>query len=159
MVRLFVMAMVVVASTPAACQDLDSDIPEPSLVGLSFVAVRVSDVDAAASWYERVFGVTEVNRITADDRRYFIRILSGRGLSVELIEERDVERPAERHLGLFKAGLYVADIDAFHRRLEELGVDRDATIFFDEALNARSFLFRDSEGNRLQAFQSCADNC
>ncbi len=159
--KLFVLslAMCLVGSAPAACQDPNSTIPELSLVGLSFVAVRVSDIDAASSWYQSVFGVSEGSRITGDDGRYFIRVLSGGGLSVELIEERGVERPAERHLGLFKAGIYVADIDAFHLRLEALGVDQDATAFFDEALNARSFVFRDSEGNRLQAFQSCADNC
>ena len=121
--------------------------------------MRVHDVETASAWYRGVFELQEVNRIDAEDGRYFIRILSGGGLSVELIEERNVEQPTDRHIGLFKAGLYVEDIDAFYRHLEEFGVDQDERIFFDDALNARSFVFRDSEGNRLQAFQSCSASC
>ena len=153
------LALLVVGPIGAASQDPSSATAATSLAGPSFLAVRVSDVAAASSWYQAVFGLAEVNRINAEDGRYFIRILSGGGLSVELIEERDVEQPADRHLGLFKAGIYVANIDAFHSRLEALGVDQDGRIFLDEALNARSFTFRDSDGNRLQVFQNCAARC
>ncbi|MFT5515892.1 MAG: catechol-2,3-dioxygenase [Rhodothermales bacterium] len=100
-----------------------------------------------------MFGVEEVNHIDAEDGRYAIRILTGGGLRVELIRARGTERPSDRHLGLFKTGLFVSDIEAFHAVLEERTVDVDAQIFVDEALNARSFVFRDLEGNRIQAFQ------
>jgi hypothetical protein len=53
----------------------------------------------------------------------------------------------------------VADIEAFRRRLDGLGVDQDAQIFVDEALHVRSFVFRDLEGNRVQVFQRCGEAC
>lgn len=152
-------AAIIIGTTSAAAQDLDSTSAESAFVSPGFAAIRVGDVDAASSWYQRVLGLDEVNRIDAEDGRYSIRILSGGGLSVELIEERGIEPVEGRRLGLFKVGLYVSDIDAFYRRLEGLGVDQDARIFMDEALNARSFVFRDLAGNRIQVFQRCDGGC
>jgi catechol-2,3-dioxygenase len=161
MLKRCVVIVFVLAARPAVAssQGLPSASAEFALTGSSFVAVVVRDVDAASSWYQGVFGLDEVNRIDAADGRFSIRLLSGRGLSVELIGQGDAERPADRHLGLFKAGLYVADIDALHRRLTRRGVTRDERVLFDEKLNAKTFVFRDLEGNRLQAFQSCAEPC
>ena len=161
MLKRRVVAFLILAATSiaGAAQDLPRTNSEVVLTGSNFVALRVRDVGASSSWYQSVFGLNEVNRIEAEDGQYSIRILSGRGLTVELIEQRGVEQPADRHLGLFKVGLFVEDIDALHLRFDQLGVDQDAGIFVDEALNARSFVFRDSEGNRLQAFQRCDDSC
>jgi hypothetical protein len=39
------------------------------------------------------------------------------------------------------------------------GADTDDPIFIDEALNARSFVFCDPYGNRLQVFQQCGREC
>jgi len=157
--KALVFVALLTGATPAQAQEADSTNSEFAFDGPSFVAIRVGDVDAAASWYKRVLGLNEVNRIDAEDGRYFIRILSGGGLSVELIEERDVEPTEDRHLGLFKVGLYVDDIDAFRSRLEGFGVDQDSRIFVDEALASRSFVFRDPDGNRIQAFQRCDGRC
>ena len=150
--------LLVLGASPATCQNQEGG------AGLqfsspSFFAVRVNDIDAASSWYQLTLGLDEVNRIEAEDGRYSIRILSGGGLDVELIQERGTERPADRHLGHFKAGLFVADIDTFRESLSGLGVDTDAQTFVDDILNARSFVFRDSEGNRIQAFQKCDGPC
>ena len=153
------MWVLVLSASPVGCQTADSSIQESLLSAPSFVAIRVQDVDAASTWYRGVFQLAEVNRIDAEDGRYSIRLLSGGGLSVELIQERGVERPPAPHLGHFKAGLYVSEIESFHRQLLERDVDVDADIFFDEVLNARSFVFRDNEGNRLQVFQRCGEGC
>jgi catechol-2,3-dioxygenase len=129
------------------------------IVGASFVALQVVDVDAASEWYRRVFGVSEVNRIDAVDGRYRIRILDRSELTVELIESSDAPSPPDRHLGLFKAGIYVDNIDAAYAWFRDQGVDVDQRIFVDEALGARSFLIRDLEGNRLQVFSRCQREC
>jgi len=94
-----------------------------------------------------------------EDGAYSIRLLSGGGLSVELIAEQGVEAVSDQHLGLFKVGIYVADIETFHRRLDGLGVDQDPRICVDETLHVRSFVFRDLEGNRIQVFQRCGNRC
>lgn len=139
-----------------------SDDPAPgfSITGDTFLAVQVADDSAAAAWYASLFRLEEVNHLTAGDGRYSIRLLSGRGLTVELIRLLDVG-PAEDgpRLGLFKAGFWVDDIEAAHAWLLGRGVDVDVSPFVDDALSARSFVFRDPEGNRLQVFQRCGADC
>jgi pimeloyl-ACP methyl ester carboxylesterase len=118
----------------------------------AFAAIVVEDADAAAAWYGSVLGLTEVSRSEAEDGQYSIRLLAGGGMTLELIRLRDAETPTDRHLGLFKVGLYVDDIEAAHKQLIELGVDVDEAVFTDEALQTRSFVFRDPGGNRFQVF-------
>jgi len=118
-----------------------------------FFAVQVRDVEVAAAWYADVFGMRLVKRLDAEDGRYAIRILSGGPLTVELLHETRAEEPPARSYGLFKAGLQVKDIDRFHERLVARGVDADDRVVADSALGVRTFVFRDAEGNRLQAFQ------
>lgn len=129
------------------------------VLGPSFVAIVVRDDSAAAQWYRRVLGVTQTRHLTADDGRYSIRLLTGQGITLELLRLRDALGPPDPHLGLFKAGFYVDDVEAAWRWLRTQGVDTDRAIFTDEALNARSFVFRDPEGNRLQVFQRCTPSC
>lgn len=143
--RLLMLAVALtVTSSDVAAQDA------ARLSGDAFVAIRVADVAAAAAWYARVFDLREVNRLEGD--AYSIRILSGGGLSVELIQQPRVPRPEERHLGLFKAGLFVDDAEQYLQLMRSRGVDTDEATFVDEALLLRSFVMRDLEGNRLQVF-------
>lgn len=145
--------------TPALACQAPTSAPDFEVVGPSFLAIQTADVETAADWYASVLGLSEVNRIDAEDGRFSIRILSNDGLSVELIQMRGSEAPHDRHLGLFKAGFYVDDIDAAHAWLERREVDVDPRIFEDGALQARSFLFRDIDGNRLQVFERCREAC
>lgn len=124
------------------------------ILGPAFFAVQVRDVERASSWYQGVFDLEVASQLDAEDGAYAIRILSSQGLTVELIEERRSETPPERHFGHFKAGLYVVDIEAFQERLVAAGVDVDERVVVDPALGVRSFVFRDVEGNRIQALQS-----
>ena len=151
--------LVVVAMAPGVGQAQDSAELEFSVVGPVFAAVQVADAAAASAWYERVLLLEEINRIDAEDGRYSIRLLSGGGISLELIEERGLERAPGKRLGLFKFGLYVSGIEAAHRRLDALGVDLDPQIFVDRALKVKSFVFRDLEGNRIQLFEPCGEAC
>lgn len=126
------------------------------LDGKSFVALRVADVDEAARWYQRVFGLDELNRLEDTDGRYDIWLLGGPSLLIELIEQPDVSEPPDPHLGIFKTGIRVRDAEGFRTALAEAGVDVDDRTFVDEALGMRTFVFRDLAGNRLQAFEPCS---
>lgn len=131
-----------------------------NLVGSSFVAMHVEDDSAAAGWYESVFGLEEVSRLEAQDGRYSIRILTRPGLSVELTRiSGSSPSPDGPQLGLFKAGVFVDDIERAFAWLRSKDVDTDRDIFTDPALQVRSFVFSDSEGNRLQVFEQCAGSC
>lgn len=130
------------------------------LVGETFFAVRVQDADEAATWYGAHLGLHELRRLREPEGRFDIRILSRAGLTVELIEQLGtVEPQAERRAGLFKAGFYVSDIDAAWAHLRTGGVATDPVIVIDETLQARTFILRDLDGNRIQVFQRCASEC
>ncbi len=153
------LGILVTAVPPAMGQDPPTTIPDVSFDGPTFIAVRVRDIDSAASWYQTVLGLQQVKRMEVEGGAYSIRLLSANGLTVELIAEQGLEPPTRRQLGLFKVGVFVTDIQGFHRRLHELGVEQDTQVFVDEALRVRSFVFRDLEGNRIQAFQRCGERC
>jgi catechol-2,3-dioxygenase len=133
--------------------------PEFAIVGPAFLALQVADVESAATWYSTVFSLSPVNEIDAADGRYRIRILTSPALTVELIESRGIARAPERHLGLFKFGFYVDDIEAAFHWFRSAGVETDNSTFVDSALSVRSFLMRDPEGNRLQVFARCGESC
>lgn len=150
--RTLVMALLFLCtSSPAAAQS------PTDLIGDSFVALRVADLESASTWYADVFELREVNRIERGELS--IILLTGDHLSVELIRQDGVERPEGRHLGLFKSGFFVRDIESFLAEMHRRGIDADEEIFVDEALQMRSFLMRDVEGNRLQVFERCSDRC
>jgi catechol 2,3-dioxygenase-like lactoylglutathione lyase family enzyme len=129
------------------------------LVGRSFFAVQTDDLDAAVAWYGSVLGLEELRRLAAPDGRYAIAILSDGGLTVELIRSRGASPTQGARLGLFKAGFYVDDIEAAHRWLLDRAPRTDRAISADEAIQARTFVFRDLDGNRLQAFETCPPGC
>ncbi len=139
-------AILVAFSASAAAQQPSANETGFNVVGRTFVAIQVRDEAAAAEWYTGVFGLEEVNRLESADGRYSIRILSGGGLSLELIRHEGAgPRRPEAPLGLF--------------RLRGRGVDTDRTVLTDRALQARTFTFRDVEGNRWQAFEACGGDC
>jgi len=140
-------------------QRVPSGAPEFEILGPAFIALQVEDVESAAAWYSTVFSLSQVNEIDAANGRYRIRILTSPALTVELIETRDIARASDRHLGLFKFGFYVDDIEAAFHWFRGAGVDTDSSTFVDNALSARSFLMRDPEGNRLQVFARCGESC
>jgi catechol 2,3-dioxygenase-like lactoylglutathione lyase family enzyme len=109
-----------------------------NVVGLSFIAIQVRDDSAAAEWYTAMLDLDEVNRLEAQDGRYSIRILTGGGLSVELTRVSGAAPvPAGPHLGLFKAGLFVDNIEAAFALLRSNEVDTDRAISTDRTSSRR----------------------
>jgi catechol 2,3-dioxygenase-like lactoylglutathione lyase family enzyme len=128
--------------------------------GHAFIALQVEDDAAAVEWYRSVFGLEEVNHLESPNGIASVRILDGDGLSVELIDHGNATPgPTGYQHGLFKAGFHVDDIDAALAWLVERGVDAGIGIFTDQALQVRSFVFRDPWGNRLQIFEPCGEVC
>ncbi len=153
-------AIVFALSASAAAQEPPANEPTFNVVGRPFVAIQVRDEVAAADWYTGVLGLEEVSRLEAADGRYSIRILSGAGISLELIRRNAASAgTTEPPRGLFKVGFYVDDIEATLAWLRSRGVDTDRSVFTDPALQARTFTFRDPEGNRWQAFEPCGADC
>jgi hypothetical protein len=128
--------------------------------GEVFIALQVIDDVAASKWYRTTFDLEEVNHLEAPNGKASIRILSGGGLTIELIDHvESATAPIGYQHGLFKAGFHVDDIDTAFDWLLKQGVFAGIGIFTDQALKARSFVFKDPWGNRLQIFQRCDDEC
>ena len=125
----------------------------------AFFAVQVEDVDDTGPWYSRLFLLPELASIDTEDGRYRIRILSGNGLTIEVIERRDSRAPDPDHRGLFKTGVFVDDIEAAHAWVGQQGAQPDVRIVADSLLLARTFVLRDPEGNRIQFFERCDGRC
>jgi catechol 2,3-dioxygenase-like lactoylglutathione lyase family enzyme len=152
--------VLLVAGRPVAAQDERAEqgaAPRRdfAVVERSFVAVIVEDLPASAEWYGRVLGAAEVHSFASDDGSVAGRILVSGGLTVELVRFRTgPARPVDRHPGFFKSGFYVDNIDAAYAWFVANDVEVVGGIVLDDALGARSLVFRDSEGNRLQLFQT-----
>ena len=150
-------------------QDAVEDVAsgEWRFAGPAFVALSVADLEAAAAWYTRVLGVEEFRAVEAPDGSVRVRLLRRSDVIVELIAHAEPidaraahgDAPDFRFLGIFKSGLFVEGIDALHGELLAHGVRTDAEIGVDEAVGARTFIFRDPDGNRLQVFELCRAAC
>jgi len=161
---LFGLAFAGVVAAPASGQDS----PAPwRFTSPSFVAVSVSDLEASVEWYGRILGLEVVRSLDLPDASVRARLLRGGDVIVELIAHDDpiavdpdlAGEPPFRFLGLLKSGLFVDDLEAFHAWLVSEDVDADGTIGHDEALGHATFIFRDPDGNILQAFAPCGETC
>lgn len=139
---------------PAVGQEAPVSFESPA-----FFALQVADAGGMAGWYGRVLGLEVLRVIDDEDRGLRIRILSDGVVGVELIEAPGWEVPPQRHRGIFKAGLFVRDIEAAHEWIHAQGVESDARIVTDEAMQVRTFVLRDPGGNRVQLFEKCRPAC
>lgn len=147
---------------PAAGQDA------PEIAAPSFFAVSVADLDAAQEWYRRTLGVEPARSVTSRDGRSRAVVMRRDELVIELVAYRDSRAP-ERLMpgidhsfaiqGLVKAGIWVNDATAWHTYLVGLGVGLDGAVLTDDVIDARTFVFRDPGGNRIQVFERCDGPC
>lgn len=134
----------------------------------TFFAVSVADLDASSDWYGQVLGVTPVRDVASRDGRSRARLLRRDGLVVELIDYTGSVGVSDvlgtgahrfRMQGPVKLGLYVLDIDGVRNWLQRNAVDMDIRVSVDQILRARTFVFRDLDGNRIQVFEDCGGEC
>lgn len=96
------------------------------------INMSVSDLDRSAQWYQQIFSLTELTRISAEDGAWSKVILRHPGgLLVGLTQHKrnDAEPFAEWRCGVDHVALVVPDantLDAWEVRLDETGVNRSA---------------------------------
>lgn len=102
--------------------------PRPSL---HHVALTVTDLEAAVTWYERLFSISY--RMEAPHQGGVGKLLADDGFTLVIVLHRhdanDGEAFGETRTGLDHIGFGVptrADLGAWQTRLEELGVQRTA---------------------------------
>ena len=148
--RSLVTAMVLtIALAPAA--GAQQETPWVSEVGLpQYFAVIVADVDAAAEWYEKVFGLRVVDRTEAENGAFTILNLRNERLMVEIIRDnRSTE--ASRPRGFFKVGFQVASVAEVADRVEQETGERPRVVEM-AAHGVEILQLRDPDGNTVQLF-------
>jgi predicted enzyme related to lactoylglutathione lyase len=156
----FQVALLTTATVRAAEPAATSPAPRV-LEAPAFVALSVAKLEPAMEWYGKLFGLTTAMRFDMPDHSGRIAILRSPHFLVELIEHKgaaaptaDIVKDRFKEHGIFKAGFHVPDIDAFLEALEAHGATLDTGIINSKALGLRFIVFKDNEGNLLQAFEA-----
>jgi catechol-2,3-dioxygenase len=123
----------------------------------AFLALRVTDAEAAAGWYARTFELTLANSFST--AAYEQRILHGKGLIVELIQLKSGMTPAApAGLGFMKGGYVVDDFDSAVKRWRSAGVTFRGRIIYDRALKLHAAALSDPDGNIVQIYGRSAES-
>lgn len=125
----------------------------PGISGISHIGLTVTDLEASAAWYKRVFGVDSVAQ--NDDGAHAVDVMLGEGLLIGLHTHsgtEDGDRFSEARVGLDHVAMQCADADAVEEwaeHLDELGVEHSEVLTspFGTHLN-----FKDPDGNALEIF-------
>lgn len=128
----------------------------PGFTGISHLDLSVSDVDASATWYERVLGVSRVRRVEFASRTMVVLLAREAGLVIGL--NAHIDRPGgpfdERHVGLDHVGFAVPrrkDLDTWQAHLAALGVEYSPVADGD---SGSALVFRDPDNIQLEIWWS-----
>ena len=134
--------------------------PPFTAVSGGFVAISVPDLEASANWYTDKLGLIVVKHAMSPDKKSVATILQGNGLSVELIWLADAVslsniapgKGSHQVHGIFKAGIFVDDLDSVLKQLKSRNVTMAFEPFYDASMQCRMFAIRDNNGTILQFF-------
>ena len=132
----------------------------PAVTGFHHFSPTVSDVEASAQWYERVFGMNRVPvtfpHYGADESGYAVLLMDPRsGVAIGLHHHED--NPGlpfrESQTGLDHISFGVADragLDAWASWLSELGIEHSGVIDTDKPVPYSVVVFRDPDNIQLE---------
>ena len=132
----------------------------PAVTGYHHFAPTVSDVEASAQWYQRVFGMTRVPVAFphhGEDKGGYAVVLteprSGIALGLHhhdgnLGQAFDERRTGLDHMSFAVAGR--ADLDAWARWLDRLGVENSGVVDTDNPVPYSVVVFRDPDNIQLE---------
>jgi len=136
----------------------------PAVTGIHHFSLTVSDVEASAHWYQRVFGMNRVPVVFphygAEEEGYAVLLMDARsGVAIGLHhhDANPGDPFAESRTGLDHSSFGVADreaLQAWARWLDELGVEHSGIIDTDTALPDSVIVFRDPDNIQLELFHA-----
>jgi glyoxylase I family protein len=134
----------------------------PTVTGVHHFAPTVSDVEASAQWYERVFGMTRVPvafpHYGAEEGGYALVLMdprSGMVIGLHHHEANPGQPFSESRTGLDHIAFGVgdrADLDAWASWLDELGIGHSGVIDTDNPMPYSVVVFRDPDNIQLELF-------
>lgn len=128
-----------------------------------FWAISVPDIEASVKWYQSIFGLRTTQQLITPDGSVKLIILEGPNLMVEVMQMTGADslkkyapglKSRAMVHGLFKVGLWVADLEKTRRALEQRKVKMVTDIFEEQEGGVRSFVIEDNSGNTIQLFSA-----
>jgi catechol 2,3-dioxygenase-like lactoylglutathione lyase family enzyme len=134
----------------------------PAVTGFHHFSPTVSNVEASAQWYERVFGMNRVPvtfpHHDAEEGGYAVLLMEPRsGIAIGLHHhEANPGQPfQECQTGLDHVSFGVADrasLDAWACWLDELSIEHSGVIDTDKPISYSVLVFRDPDNIQLELF-------
>jgi glyoxylase I family protein len=134
----------------------------PAIAGFHHFSPTVSDVEASAQWYERVFGMGRLSmrfpHHGAEEAGYAVLLIEPRsGVTIGLHHHDDNpgEPFQERRTGLDHISFAVAshdDLEAWARWLVTLGIESSGVLDVTEPMPYSVVVFRDPDNIQLELF-------
>jgi glyoxylase I family protein len=123
-----------------------------STTGISHLDLSVSDVDASATWYERVLDLRRLHRVDLPTRTMIVLFHEASGLVIGLNQHQGApDGPFdERRTGLDHVGFAVDNrgaLDAWQVRLADLGVEHSPV---EDTASGSALVFRDPDQIQLE---------
>ena len=135
---------------------------QPAVTGFHHFSPTVSDVEASAAWYERVFGMTRVPvrfPHNGDEQGGYAVLLmeptSGIAIGLHHHDANPGAAFAESRTGLDHIAFNVADraaLDTWSAWLDELGVAHDGITDAQAPIPHSTLVFRDPDDIQLELF-------
>jgi glyoxylase I family protein len=131
----------------------------PAVTGYHHFAPTVSDVEASAQWYERVFGMTRMPVAFphhGEEDGYALVLIeprSGLVLGLHHHDDNSGQPFDERRTGLDHMSFAVAgraDLDAWARWLDHLGVENSGVVDTGDPVPYSVVVFRDPDNIQLE---------
>lgn len=142
-----------------ALTDIDTG---PAVTGYHHFSPTVSDVEASAAWYERVFGMQRVPvrfpHYRAEQEGYAVVLMeprSGMVMGLHHHQANPGEPFHESRTGLDHISFGVADhaaLDAWASWLDQLGIEHSGVIDTDTPMPYSVLVFRDPDHIQLELF-------
>jgi glyoxylase I family protein len=132
----------------------------PAVTGVHHFSATVSDIEASAQWYERVFGMNRVPvtipHYGDEEGGYAVLLIdprSGVAIGLHHHEANPGQPYHESKTGLDHISFGVADragLDAWASWLDELGIEHSGVIDSDHPMPYSVVVFRDPDNLQLE---------
>ncbi len=134
----------------------------PGITGIHHISITVTDLEASLAWYQRLLAADRVPvkfpHYEREDTGYgelLIEPRSGVVIGLHTNTGNDGNQFDEARTGLDHVALNVAsraELDAWTRRLDELGIEHSGVRAADEPFPFATVVFRDPDNIQLELF-------
>lgn len=114
--------------------------------------IRVKDIKKSKDFYEKLLGLKPSRTINLEDCK--LHYMSDGNIEIELTENfENPENGYENGSAFGHFAFECDDIDAFSKKMEEMGYEYLWNPYFMEAVNTRIAFLKDPDGNEIELIE------